>query len=192
MISIGAALPRPQPLDIGGVTVMTYTFGAHRDDARGDVVFCHGTPWSAQVWASAARYLSSGYRVFLWDTPGYGASPKRSDVPVDLIAQMSRFAQLLAVWGLEQPYVIAHDIGGAVALGALLPGTAPIALLDGVGHLSPVEAPTAVNTHLANWLCAVAQGCSGTAHTPSAQTAAPGSPNVVRLPTGASRPGAHR
>lgn len=297
---------------------MTYTFGAHRDDAHGDVVFCHGTPWSAEVWASAARYLSAGYRVFLWDMPGYGASPKRPDVPVDLVAQMSRFAQLLAVWRLEQPYVIAHDIGGAVALGAhllhqqefsglylwdavvlepwgspffrlvaehpdvfaalppnlhsallqeyiggaahahldsevldmlsrpwlgdgqegfyrqiaalrtehtsalvenlyrlrcpvaigwgqqdpwiaveqaaqlqeLLPGTAPIALLDGVGHLSPVEAPAAVNASLANWLSAVAQGCSGTAHTPSVQAAAPGSPKVVRPPRGASSPGA--
>lgn len=114
------ALPEAQPLDIGGVTVMTYTIGADRDESRGDVVFCHGTPWSAHVWASAARYLSAGYRVYLWDMPGYGASPKHSEVPIDLVAQMSRFAQLLAIYDLEQPAVVAHDIGGAVALGAHL------------------------------------------------------------------------
>jgi len=114
------SLPKGALLDIAGVGVMTYTLTASRSEALGEVVFCHGTPWSAPVWANAAHYLSVGYRVFLWDMPGYGASTKDSEVPVDLPSQMSRFAQLLDRWGLERPYVVAHDIGGAVALGAHL------------------------------------------------------------------------
>lgn len=286
---------------------MTYTMEADRDDPRGDVVFCHGTPWSAQVWASTAHHLSAGYRVFLWDMPGYGASPKFPDVPVDLPEQTSRFAQLLDAWRVERPYVVAHDIGGAVALGAhllhqrefsgvylwdvvvldpwgspffelvaghpdvfaalpadlhsalvkayitgathhldsawlatlsdpwlgtegqrafyrqiaalrtehtspiverldrvrcpvaigwgqqdpwiavehatrlqeLLPGTPPLALVDGVGHLTPVEAPATVNSALAAWLATVPHSDSGTSQTPSTQTPASGSPTLI-------------
>jgi pimeloyl-ACP methyl ester carboxylesterase len=52
--------------------------------------------------------------------PGYGRSTKDPAVPVDLASQMSRFAQLIAHWGLDRPNVVAHDIGGAVALGSHL------------------------------------------------------------------------
>ena len=113
-------LPEPVPVAIGGATVMTYTLGAERPDSAGDVVFCHGTPWSAHVWADAAQHLSAGFRVFLWDMPGYGRSTKDPAAPVDLASQMSRFAQLLEHWQLRRPHVVAHDIGGAVALGAHL------------------------------------------------------------------------
>jgi pimeloyl-ACP methyl ester carboxylesterase len=113
-------LPAPVPVAIGDTTVLTYTMDADQPDPAGDVVFCHGTPWSAQVWADAAQHLSAGFRVFLWDMPGYGRSTKDPAVAVDLASQMSRFAQLLEHWQLDRPHVVAHDIGGAVALGAHL------------------------------------------------------------------------
>ncbi|GAA4295355.1 alpha/beta hydrolase [Streptomyces venetus] len=113
-------LPDPVHIDVDGVGVATYVLNPERRAPLGDVVFCHGTPWSSQVWADAARHLSSSHRVFLWDMPGYGRSPKDPEVPVDLASQMSRFSRLLACWGLDRPYVVAHDIGGAVALGAHL------------------------------------------------------------------------
>lgn len=111
-------LPEPVHVDVDGVQVATYVLAPAQP--RGEVVLCHGTPWSAQVWAEAARSLSSGHRVFLWDMPGYGASPMDAEVPVDLASQMVRFARLLEHWGLDRPRVVAHDIGGAVALGAHL------------------------------------------------------------------------
>jgi len=110
-------LPEPVDVTIGGATIATYRL-LPEASSKGDVVLCHGTPWSAQVWHEVARHLSAGYRVFLWDMPGYGRSPK--DVPVDLPEQMARFAALLSHWGLDRPHVVAHDIGGAVALGAHL------------------------------------------------------------------------
>lgn len=115
-----AQLPDPVHISLDGASVATYVLTPRRSAPLGDVVFCHGTPWSSQVWAAAARHLSTDYRVHLWDMPGYGRSTKDPAVPVDLAAQMSRFAQLLTQWRLESPYVIAHDIGGAVALGAHL------------------------------------------------------------------------
>ncbi|SDK23894.1 alpha/beta fold hydrolase [Streptomyces indicus] len=113
-------LPEPVHITVDGASVATYVLGPEERTPLRDVVFCHGTPWSSQVWAAAAHHLSRSCRVFLWDMPGYGRSTKDQAVPVDLASQMSRFAQLLAYWRLDRPHVVAHDIGGAVALGAHL------------------------------------------------------------------------
>jgi pimeloyl-ACP methyl ester carboxylesterase len=115
------ALPDPHLLDIHGAQVATYVLQPAGRRPLGDVVFCHGTPWSSLVWGAVAHEVSRDYRVFLWDMPGYGASTKDGHVPVDLINQWRRLASLLAQhWSLDRPHVVAHDIGGAVALGAHL------------------------------------------------------------------------
>ena len=120
-----SGLPEPVFVDLDtatdrGARVATYVLEPTDRPAAGDVVLCHGTPWSAQVWAPVARALSQEYRVFLWDMPGYGASPKDPAHPVDLVAQRERFAALLRHWSLDRPQLVAHDVGGAVALGAHL------------------------------------------------------------------------
>jgi pimeloyl-ACP methyl ester carboxylesterase len=84
------------------------------------VVFCHGTPWSSRLWAPYAEALAADHTVHLWDMPGYGQSSMRADHAVDLGVQGELFADLLTHWKVERPHVIAHDIGGAVALRARL------------------------------------------------------------------------
>ncbi|MFN3538630.1 MAG: alpha/beta fold hydrolase [Rhodococcus sp. (in: high G+C Gram-positive bacteria)] len=113
-------LPEAIFVSVGGDKVATYELTPEVDAPSAAVVFCHGTPWSAQVWAQAARRLSDGNRVYLWDMPGYGHSARGPQVRTDLATQMSRLAMLLDYWKLELPFVVAHDIGGAVALGAHL------------------------------------------------------------------------
>ncbi|MDJ0362500.1 alpha/beta hydrolase [Rhodococcus sp. H29-C3] len=113
-------LPDPIFVTVDGVRIATYELSPRRPRAQNEVVLCHGTPWSAQVWADVATRLSEGNRVFLWDMPGYGQSDKGPEVDTDLVSQMSRFAALLEHWKLDEPRVIAHDIGGAVTLGAHL------------------------------------------------------------------------
>lgn len=83
--------------------------------------------------------------------PGYGASSKDADHRVDLGTQGELFAHLLEQWGLDQPHIIAHDFGGAVALRArLLHGAlyASLCLVDVVA-LSPWGSPffTLVKQH---------------------------------------------
>ncbi|GAB2487623.1 hypothetical protein GCM10027063_31510 [Promicromonospora xylanilytica] len=139
-------LPAPDFVDLDGTDgarVATYVLEPAGRAPVGDVVLCHGTPWSAHVWAPVARALSEDHRVFLWDMPGYGASPKEPTHPVDLVAQRQRFAALLGHWSLDRPHVAAHDIGGAVALGAhLLEGVevASLFLLD-IVTLDPWGSP---------------------------------------------------
>ncbi|MCQ9130209.1 alpha/beta fold hydrolase [Streptomyces sp. IBSBF 2807] len=95
-------LSDPVHITVDGASIATYVLVPERGAPQGDVVFCHGTPWSSQVWADAARHLSSRYRVFMWDMPGYGRSPNDPAVPIDLASQMSRFAQLLTYWRLDR------------------------------------------------------------------------------------------
>ncbi len=84
------------------------------------LVLLHGTPWSSALWRPIAEALAARFTVHLWDMPGYGASSKRAEHPVGLDVQGELFAHLLGVWGLDRPHVVAHDIGGAVALRARL------------------------------------------------------------------------
>ncbi|GAA2448414.1 alpha/beta hydrolase [Actinomadura vinacea] len=85
------------------------------------LVLLHGTPFSSYVWRRVGRALASaGHRVHVWDMPGYGASEKASGQDVSLAAQGRIFAELLEHWGLDDPLVVAHDFGGAVALRAHL------------------------------------------------------------------------
>jgi pimeloyl-ACP methyl ester carboxylesterase len=94
-----------------------------------DVVLCHGTPWSSRLWSPYADALAAAYTVHLWDMPGYGASSKHADHPIDLGVQGEVFAALLDHWGLASPHVVAHDYGGAVALRAHLVHDRPFASL---------------------------------------------------------------
>lgn len=98
----------------------TYVLEPAAGSSRGDVVLCHGTPWSARVWSSTARELARDHRVLLWDMPGYGHSRVDPATGLDLRSQAHRLSALLAHWGTTRPHVVAHDVGGAVALGAHL------------------------------------------------------------------------
>ncbi|WP_147261884.1 alpha/beta fold hydrolase [Pseudonocardia hierapolitana] len=99
------------------------------------VVLLHGTPFSSYVWRGVARALARRHRVYVWDMPGYGASEKFEGQDVSLAAEASVFVELLRMWELTDPIVIAHDSGGAIALGAhLLDGVRyrKLALVDAV------------------------------------------------------------
>lgn len=124
----------------------------------GEVIICHGTPWSSRMWLPLARELARHRRVRLWDMPGYGesipdltaTSAQPTDNPlaeaapaVDLVTQRRRLAELIDYWNVANPHVIAHDIGGAVTLGAhLLEGCdfASLYLLD-IVTLDPWGSP---------------------------------------------------
>ncbi|GAA1076097.1 alpha/beta hydrolase [Nocardiopsis composta] len=113
--------------DMGGTLNERFT-SSHGEVAWGrmgggsPVVLLHGTPFSSLVWRETAEALSALHTVYLWDMPGYGLSEKHEGQDVSLPAQQRVLTELLEHWGLEAPAVVAHDIGGAVALRAALLG----------------------------------------------------------------------
>lgn len=102
------------------------------------VVLVHGWPFSSWIWRDVAAGLAASHTVYVWDMPGYGRSERRADQDVTLGGHAAVLAELLAHWGLAgdaAPAVVAHDIGGAVALRAHLRNGAAyrrLALVDAV------------------------------------------------------------
>ncbi|MDX6553147.1 MAG: hypothetical protein QOH74_1635, partial [Gaiellales bacterium] len=84
------------------------------------IVLVHGTPYSSFVWRAIVPALSAHRRVFLFDHLGYGQSEQREGQDLGIAAQGRRFARLLEHWRLDAPSIVATDIGGAIALRALL------------------------------------------------------------------------
>jgi len=84
------------------------------------IVLVHGTAYSSFIWRDIAPALGLRRTVFVFDHLGYGQSEKREGQDLTLAAQARRFVQLLDHWGLGAPSVVAHDIGGAIVLRALL------------------------------------------------------------------------
>ncbi|MGK5640044.1 alpha/beta fold hydrolase [Streptomyces sp. URMC 126] len=131
---------------------LTRTFAGPSGEVRWDrlgqpdrppVVLLHGTPFSSFVWRSVARSLARDHTVYVWDMPGYGQSEKATGQDVSLAAQGRVFTALLDHWGLDEPRVVAHDFGGAVALRAHLLHAAryrALALVDPVA-MAPWGSP---------------------------------------------------
>ncbi|MGW5071487.1 alpha/beta fold hydrolase, partial [Streptomyces cyaneofuscatus] len=122
---------------------LTRTFetpdGTVRWDVLGEgdpVVLLHGTPFSSRIWREIAPALAQDHQVYVFDLLGFGQSERREGQDLRLAAHTRVFTGLLDHWGLESPRVIAHDIGGAVALRALLlegARYADLTLVDAVG-----------------------------------------------------------
>lgn len=104
----------PEWFDVGDGTV--------RWNSVGDgpaLVLMHGTPFSSYIWRDIAPVLARDHRVYVWDMLGFGRST-RTAPDVSLRQQATIFVDLLEHWGVSVPRVVAHDVGGAVALRATL------------------------------------------------------------------------
>lgn len=89
--------------------------------ANGDpIVLVHGTPYSSFLWREIAPALARSRTVYVFDLLGYGQSDQREGQDLTLAAQARRLARLVEHWGLEEPSVVANDIGGAIVLRAHL------------------------------------------------------------------------
>lgn len=117
---------------------ITLPSGAIAWDSFGDgpaVVLVHGTPTWSYLWRHVAPALAGRFTVYVFDLPGYGASPAPADGAVSIRTHARVLAELLDHWGLDDPAVAGHDIGGATVLRAhLLHGCRfrRIALIDAV------------------------------------------------------------
>lgn len=86
------------------------------------LVLAHGWPWSSFAWSRILPMLADHYTCYFYDMPGFGASDLTGPRPMSLDTQGDVFAEMLDLWGLSAPAVVAHDFGGAVTLRAHLLG----------------------------------------------------------------------
>jgi pimeloyl-ACP methyl ester carboxylesterase len=99
------------------------------------VVLLHGTPSWSYLWRNVASELASRFTVHICDLLGYGMSEMRVGQDVSIPAQTRMLTDLLDLWGLEDPCIAGHDLGGAITLRLVLLERRPfrrVALCDPV------------------------------------------------------------
>lgn len=99
------------------------------------VVLVHGTPSRSYLWRGVVGKLMERHAVYVYDLPGFGESERYEGQDVSIAAQGRVLAELVGAWGLEEPMIAGHDIGGGILLRAhLLEGVSfrKISLLDAV------------------------------------------------------------
>jgi pimeloyl-ACP methyl ester carboxylesterase len=114
-MSVTAEWRLSRTYDSAGGTVAYEVFGDGPP-----VVLVHGTPSWSYLWRGVANKLAGRFTVYVCDLLGYGTSEKREGQDVSIGTQTRILAELLDLWGLEQPYIAGHDLGGAITLRLML------------------------------------------------------------------------
>jgi pimeloyl-ACP methyl ester carboxylesterase len=99
------------------------------------VILVHGTPTRSYLWRNIVPALAEHHSVYVYDLLGYGESEKGEGQDVSIAAQARVLEELVQAWGLEEPAIAGHDIGGGIVLRAqLLEGVrfSRVAILDAV------------------------------------------------------------
>ncbi|GAC81204.1 NADP-dependent 3-hydroxy acid dehydrogenase YdfG [Gordonia malaquae] len=97
----------------GAVRIATFSYGDTTDSNRPAVVLVHGWPDTHHLWDRIAPQLAEHYRVFAYDTRGFGESDRPTDVPSYALPGLAEdlFAVIDAVTDGGSAHVVAHDWG---------------------------------------------------------------------------------
>jgi pimeloyl-ACP methyl ester carboxylesterase len=115
------------------------------------VVLVHGTPTRSFLWRNIAPVLAEHRSVYVYDLLGYGESEKGEGQDVSIAAQARLLGELVGAWGLEEPAIAGHDIGGGIVLRAyLLEGVrfSRISVLDAVALTPWLSEPRSSTWHV--------------------------------------------
>lgn len=92
-------------------------FISYVDQGAGQpVVLLHGIPTWGYLWRDIVPALSTTRRTLIPDMPGFGYSDKRDCFDRSIARQAEMIDDWMAKIGIERAAVVAHDIGGGVAL----------------------------------------------------------------------------
>lgn len=81
-----------------------------------DLVLVHGFPSSSHDFAAALPFLSSRFRVTLFDHLGFGFSDQPTTASYSLLDQARRAGELARALGIVRAAVVGHDMGLTVAV----------------------------------------------------------------------------
>ncbi|MEO0560788.1 MAG: alpha/beta hydrolase [Chloroflexota bacterium] len=99
-----------QVTEIDGLTV------SYVDEGEGPaLLLIHGIPVWGYLWKDCIPALTAHFRVIVPDLLGYGYSDQRDRFDRSIKVQAEMLAKLLAELGVDDLFLVGHDIGGAVA-----------------------------------------------------------------------------
>lgn len=99
-------------IDFNGHKIYTQALGTNGPT----VLVLHGFPTASYDYARIAPLLTPHFRLILFDFLGYGFSDKPQRHPYSLLEQADVTEAVAKHYGLEQVYVLTHDIGNSVVL----------------------------------------------------------------------------
>ena len=92
-------------------------FVSYVDEGAGEpVILIHGIPTWSYLWHRLIPVLSEQNRVIAPDLIGFGYSDKNDNFDRSIARQTEMIDALMEKMGIEQANIVAHDIGGGVAL----------------------------------------------------------------------------
>jgi pimeloyl-ACP methyl ester carboxylesterase len=124
---------RGEFVDVGGARL--YYFASGSRGAGEPVVFLHGFPATAHLWARVLPLMPAGHRLVVVDALGSGRSDRADGRSLDLVAHTARFLTLLDDLRIDHACLVGHGFGGAIAQSVALASPARIsrlALIDSV------------------------------------------------------------
>lgn len=86
------------------------------EDERETVVFLHGIPTWGFLWRDVAPAVAEEFEVVVPDLVGYGNSDRSEGFDRSIRAQERALDGLLGRLGVDGCHLVAHDVGGGVAL----------------------------------------------------------------------------
>jgi pimeloyl-ACP methyl ester carboxylesterase len=89
---------------------------AVQEGAGPDLVLVHGFPSTSHDYATVLPYLTSRFRVTVFDQLGFGFSDKPVAASYSLLDQARRAGELAAALGVRRARVVGHDMGLTVAV----------------------------------------------------------------------------
>lgn len=101
-------------VDGNEATVAYFEAGTENDGPP--VVFLHGIPTWSYMWRDVLEPVASDRHVVAMDMVGYGNSTMRDGIDRSIRAQEQALTGLLDSFGADTASIVAHDIGGGVAL----------------------------------------------------------------------------
>jgi pimeloyl-ACP methyl ester carboxylesterase len=87
------------------------------DPSRPALLLLHGFPTDARLWRHCLVPLAEDWHVIAPDLPGHGRSDGQPDAEHDLDYYVAWLGAFYDALGLGRPHLVAHDIGGILALG---------------------------------------------------------------------------
>jgi len=136
-------MPAERYVDLKGLRARCLVAG----EAGPPVVLIHGLGASAEIWSGNLAALSSRFRVYAPDLPGFGRTEKPGWMDYSPAAYSRFIREFMTARGIGRAALVGHSLGGGVALRVILdePGRVErLALVSSAGLGRDVSLPLRV------------------------------------------------
>jgi pimeloyl-ACP methyl ester carboxylesterase len=138
----------PYALETKTTETGRWTWRYHTSGKGPDLIMLHGIGANLYCWEQLIPRLTSYYRVWAIDLPGFGGSSKHADEEYGLDQQAERLILFMDKMNIGKAHVLGNSMGGNIAL--WLARRFPHRVLD-VGVIAPATNPKLVPLDLNKW-----------------------------------------